>query len=71
MVKSLKSACFLLFIIDLGVCHESHIFPTKKKHWTKRLTDTTWKYIKKVQEKGKKDTISSLTQNITLIGLFE
>ena len=43
----------------------------KKKHLTKRLTDAAWKYIKEVQEKGRRDTVSSSTQNVTLIRPFE
>lgn len=36
----------------------------KKQYLTKRLTDAAWKYIKEVQEKGRRDTVSSSTQNV-------
>ena len=43
----------------------------KKQHLTKRLTDAAWKYIKEVQEIGRRDTVSSSTQNVALIRPFE
>lgn len=43
----------------------------KKQHHTKRLTDAAWNYIKKVQEKGRRDTVSSSTQHLALIRPFE
>ena len=46
-------------------------FRQKKKHLTERLTDAAWKYIKEVQEKGRRDTVSSSTQNVAFIRPFE
>ncbi len=43
----------------------------KKKHLAERLTDAAWKYIKKVLEKGRRDIVSSSTQNVALIRPFE
>ena len=43
----------------------------KKQYLTKQLTDAAWKYIKEVQEKGRRDTVSSPTQNVALIRPFE
>lgn len=43
----------------------------KKQHRTERLTDAAWSYIKEVQEKGRRDTVSSSTQHLALIRPFE
>ena len=43
----------------------------RKKHSTERLTDSAWKYIQEVQEKGRRDTVSSSTQNIALTRPFD
>lgn len=43
----------------------------KKQHHTKRLTDAAWNYIKKVQEKGRRDAVSLSTQHLALIRPFE
>lgn len=43
----------------------------KKQYSTERLTDAAWNYIKEVQEKGRRDTVSFSIQNVALIRPFE